>query len=326
MSNKHPYRRGSNQHRKVPKPFTPGLPEPDAQLVVPAFALTEPSLVASRSVLCEVLDALSEHQDALTVIGAHAVHERTSELPFASTVTKDSDIGVAPELVGDAPLLGELMERAGFSPLSRLAAALPDNHPGRRWLGRPGLWGTRIDENGDPVDEVDLMVPESIAGSGRRSVGSMSGHGKATTGRVLGIELCVLERDLLSIEDFQTGVKRYAYVARHSGLICAKAHKIADRLRDAEGGRDRRGLVIPKDIMDLWRCMVTSEPQSVRAQFDRHSSDPIVGAAVTAGAERFGALIRDARVPTLVAPLLSVHGIDRRDGLAGTFEEWRVYF
>jgi len=63
----------------------------------------DPTLVAARNTLCEVLDILSDHRQGIIVVGSQGVHERTKQLPITSTATKDTDIAFIPKLIGAEP-------------------------------------------------------------------------------------------------------------------------------------------------------------------------------------------------------------------------------
>lgn len=282
-----------------------------------------PSLISSRASLCAALDALTEQVAALTVVGSHAVHEQTRGLGIDSTTTKDGDLAVTPELVSSTPSISERMRMAGFKPLMEIAGALPDDHPGSlRWSSRPGLWGTAIDSSGEPVDEVDLLVPEVLAGRKGRAAKTLPDHGRNVIGRVEGIELAVLERDLVDLENFADGTFRPAYVARPAGLICAKAFKITDRL-DQPGTRRAAG--IPKDLVDLWRCMASSDPQEVRAAFSRHTGGGTGEDPISEGQQRFRRLLRDPTVPVRLDEALSGLRIGE-SAIEELIDGWQPYF
>lgn len=317
--------RAPHSHEGVVRPV---IPKPGVRSVRPVRhpdALVHPSLAASRLTLCKVLDALGDHYEAITIVGAHAVHERTRGLSVESTSTKDGDLAVTPGLVVDEPLIEQAMRDSGFRPLMEIAVEHPEGHPGRRWQGRPGLWGTSITDTGTPVDEVDLMVPESLAGKGRRSVKALAEHGKQAVGRVDGLELAVLERDTLQIADLHGGATRAAYVARHSGLVCAKAYKIVDRQRAVRKGQRERGLSIPKDAVDMWRCMATSDPLEVLDDFNRHLEDTVIGGAVSEGLTRFRGLLADGATAVIISRQLSGDGITE-DAVGELFSNWRETF
>ncbi|MFT4164769.1 MAG: hypothetical protein QM650_05960 [Microlunatus sp.] len=284
--------------------------------------LIDPSLAQSRSTLCRALDSLTSQVEAFTVIGSHAVHERTRSLPIESTSTKDADLAITPELATGEPSISAKMREAGFRPLAEIARGLPTGHRGKRWESRPGLWGTDIAVDGSPVDELDLLVPEALAGGRGRSAKTLPAHGKAMIGRVDGIELAVLERDLIELEDFTSGTARPAYVARVSGIICAKAYKITDRL---DSGRDARVFNVPKDAVDLWRCLSVGNPDSARAEFDRHGGDQRWGPAIQEGLVRTRRVLTDPAIVAMVSRRLPGHGLSEEQ-VEATFQPWREAF
>src|SRR5680860_1462671 len=107
-------------------------------------------LVQARSALLDALEALSEHRDAVIVIGAQAIYLHTGNALVAlAEATKDSDLALDPRRLDDDPLLEEAMTRAGFHL--------------NTFSGQPGAWMNRA---GIPVD---LMVPEDLAGIGTKN-------------------------------------------------------------------------------------------------------------------------------------------------------------
>lgn len=312
---------GSNQHKQTLKP--PSGPE-EVTLPVPLsetaprpnpYAGPDAVLAESREALCAVLDALDEHRDALTLAGAHAVHERTKELPIASTTTKDGDLALTPSLVTDEPVIEAKMREAGFRPLHEFETELAETKPDlpRRFRDQPGLWGTGLSDTGEPIGEVDLLVPTSIAGAGsRRSARALKQHGAKTTRHTPGLELAVLDRDLMEIENFADGTTREAFVAGHAGLVCAKAYKLGERVeeRDKGSGKDR---VLPKDAVDMWRLMATSDGADVRGTFEEYSNDAESGAAIRKGITYVESLLANGDIQTLAVA-----------GLQGTVEESEV--
>lgn len=328
---------GSNQHQtKFQSPLSPGRPQPaeasDAvhdQIAEIArrqkYAEISPSLLNSRPTLCKALDALSEQGDAITIVGAHAVHEQTLELDVESTATEDGDAAVTPELVKDLPRIDQQMKAAGFRTAAEMAQELPEGHRGRRFVHNLGLWGTSIDEAGDIVEEMDLIVPSSlVVGRSRRSVPNLRHHGKASFNKGAGNELAALEREQKQIINFADDSVRTAWVSKPSGLICAKSYKITDRLDDVERGKTRRGEKLPKDSADMLRCMMVSDPAEVKAQFDRHKDHPASGEAVREGHRLFSRLVHDPRFAEYAA-----RGADWPGGMHDVTDEvhrWRETF
>jgi len=104
--------------------------------------------IAARHALLDALVALRLHRDALVLVGSQAIYLYTgdADVPIATT-TKDSDIVVLPQMLGDYPLLDDAMEQAGFH---------------RDLQGLQGQW---LDRDGIPVE---LLVPAALEPSGKR--------------------------------------------------------------------------------------------------------------------------------------------------------------
>jgi hypothetical protein len=96
-----------------------------------------PEYVAARRVLLDALEALRPHESALILAGAQAVYLRTGpdSLPIAEFTT-DGDLTIDPQLLSEAPPLGELMQAADFE-LAKLQGATGARHlaKGRRGRG-----------------------------------------------------------------------------------------------------------------------------------------------------------------------------------------------
>ena len=111
---------------------------------------------SSRKLLIDTIRALADFCDAITVIGAHAVHFWVVDAlgPVDMQTTRDADVAINPVFVTPDPKLLDIMEGIGVTP------ALPD---------RPGVYGYS-DESSLPLGErttIDLIVPETYAGPGR---------------------------------------------------------------------------------------------------------------------------------------------------------------
>ena len=222
-------------------------------------------LVRSRDVLLKALMALRGHNEALTIVGAQAVYEHTkrfTDVPF--TMTNDGDISVDPSMIMSEPRIAELFLEIGF----------------RQSPDRPGIWLVDTDEHSPPG--VDLLVPEAIAGPGRRGV-RIDGQGRSAVGRAAGLEMALLDRErkLLQPIGSGTGGAVSVYVAGPSALLCAKSYKLAERIHDAELGK--RSRVRAKDAGDVWRLMAVAHPREVRATFRLHEKSKALGPAITRG-------------------------------------------
>src|SRR4051794_39929724 len=131
--------------------------------------LTE-TYIQSRQALLDALEALEPHLDALILVGAQAIYLHTGDVDEAiATETKDSDLVVDPEQLGDNPLLEEALARADFHP------DLLHPQPGR-WLSPDGI-------------PVDLLVPAAVApGNPKRRGVELPPHDRQATRRVVGLE------------------------------------------------------------------------------------------------------------------------------------------
>ncbi|GGF49854.1 hypothetical protein GCM10010922_27270 [Microbacterium sorbitolivorans] len=194
-------------------------------------AISSDILVRARSALLDVLEALDEQRDAVIVVGAQAVYLRTGSLKVAlAETTKDSDVTIDPRELHDDPLLEAAMRRAGFLPTDQ-----------------PGAW---VRPDGIPID---LMIPERLAGKGRRSA-EIPPHDKHATRRAVGLEAALVDNSEMFIRslDPQDSRSSTAKVAGNAALLVAKLHKIGERVDDPERLQD-------KDAHDLYRILQATE-------------------------------------------------------------------
>ncbi len=198
-------------------------------------------LVRARSVLLDALIALDAHRESVVVIGAQAIYLHTGSAPVAvAEATKDSDLSIDLRTLGDDPLIEEAMASAGFShdPLA----------------GQPGSW---LSPDGIPVD---LMVPDAIAGKGRRSVQAPP-HDKRALRRAVGLEAAVVDNALMTIHPLASDDEREveARVAGPAALLVAKLHKLGER----QESPDR---LVDKDAYDVYRLLVAIPTQGLAEQ------------------------------------------------------------
>lgn len=253
------------------------------------FDLIDPGTVLSRRALIDVIVGLSEHLEALTVLGGHAVIEMTwhlDALPVPDT-TQDGDLGVAPQLLADSPLLFEKMTELGFE------AARPD---------RPGIWSP-IEQRDLPPHErasVDLIAPRAVAAENiRRPIRAarVGAHGKHSVSATEGTELSLLDRSSRVLRSFDTGPSVEAYVAGPTALLCAKAYKLHDRMEPSELRRNRERLR-PKDFADVYRLLHAISGEEAARVFEQGAADERIGTAVGLGRDHLIELLRD---PSAVA-------------------------
>lgn len=217
-------------------------------------------LVRARSVLLDALIALDAHRESVVVIGAQAIYLHTGSAPVAvAEATKDSDLGIDLRTLGDDPLIEEAMSRAGF------------HHP---LAGQPGSW---LSSDGIPVD---LMVPDAIAGKGRRSVQAPP-HGKRALRRAVGLEAAVVDNAPTTIRALAADDDRTvdARVASPAALLVAKLHKLGER-------QETPDRLVNKDAYDVYRLLVTIATDKLAEALVRLLADELSG-EVTSVALRF---------------------------------------
>jgi hypothetical protein len=195
----------------------------------------DPLYVRARAALLDAVEALSDHRNALVLVGAQAVYLHTGDADLAvAEYTTDADFTVSPADLADAPLLADLLGARGFT---------PREHPGG-WLSRDGIY-------------VDIMVPEDLAGPGRRGA-RLGPHGKRAARRAKGLEGALVDREMRSIGALDAYDPRIVelWIAGPGALLVAKVHKIAERV----GAQDR---VRDKDALDVLRLLRAVEMQDL---------------------------------------------------------------
>ncbi len=200
--------------------------------------------IAARHALLDALVALRLHRDALVLVGSQAIYLYTgdADVPIATT-TKDSDIVVLPQMLGDYPLLDDAMEQAGFH---------------RDLQGLQGQW---LDRDGIPVE---LLVPAALEPSGKRGA-RIPPHDNRSALRVSGLEAAAVDHRLHVVTSLDPADDRTVEirVASPAALLVAKAHKIGDRVTAREAGRKDR--TQPKDAHDVFRLLKAVPPDAVPA-------------------------------------------------------------
>lgn len=238
---------------------------------------SSPEYLAARRVLLDALQALRPHEGALILAGAQAVYLRAGpgSLPIADFTT-DGDLTIDPELLSEAPALGELMAAAGFE-LTQLQGA-PE----------PGIWQKEVAVEGrEIVVPIDLIVPSEVAPPGGSRGARLPGHGKRAARKTAGLEAALVDNEVIVIEALEPEDRRRARlrVAGVAALLVAKTHKIADRI---ETGRTDR--LNDKDGADVVRLMGASPPAAVAATIERLLANPISASATGLALERFQGL------------------------------------
>jgi hypothetical protein len=196
----------------------------------------EPLYVAARGVLLDALDALGEQREALILAGAQAIYIHTGAADLAvAEFTTDGDLVVNPEQLKTQPRLSEAMERAHF----------------RSGL-QPGSWlRDRIVSGIATTIPVDLLVPEAVAGPGRRAA-RLGDHGDRVGRRVRGLEGALIDHLVMRLNALDEDDRREfeVRVAGPSALLVAKLHKLADRSGQGDAKRLK-----DKDALDVLRLL-----------------------------------------------------------------------
>jgi hypothetical protein len=250
-------------------------------------------MVEARRALLDVLDVLAPHRQSLVLVGAQAVYLRTDEvdLPFSASYTTDADLVMDPATLGDSPSLEEAMQQAGFTLI------LPD---------RPGIWGRIVMIAGrQETIPVDLIVPEAVAGPGRRGA-RLQGHSKRVAGRALGLEAALFDRSPMPISSLAASDDRTVEVdvAGPTALLIAKLHKIGERAAAAEKRPDR---LLAKDGADVYRLMLHLDPETAVSQLLLLEDEPIASAVTYAAISYLGSLFG---APKSTGVRLAVVGLD----------------
>lgn len=219
--------------------------------------VADPAYVRARRALLDALDALGPHRKAVILVGAQAVYLHVGEAQEAlSSFTIDADLALNPTELSDEPALEEVLTRAGF-----------------RRKEQPGLWFTPDDV------EVDLLVPASVAGPGRRGVDLGPHHERMAAMRAAGLEAALVDNAPMLLAALDPNDRRsfVIAIAGPAALVVAKLHKIGER---SEQTPDR---LKSKDASDLFLLLRTIETAPLAAMLKR-LREPSVTADSTAAA------------------------------------------
>jgi hypothetical protein len=210
-----------------------------------------PEYVAARRALLDALEALSEHIDSIVVVGAQAVYLHTGAAELAvAEFTTDADLALDPDGLGSDPRLDAALAAGGFA---------PD-------VAQPGIYWSA-----DRI-EVDLMVPQTLGGAGRRGA-RLGPHGNRAARKARGLEAALVDHrplvlEPLAAEDARAIKVRVAGVA---ALLVAKAHKLGERLVRAPQRME------PKDALDVFRLLRARETDELAQTFRRLLDDARAG-------------------------------------------------
>lgn len=219
--------------------------------------MIDPLYVVARSVLLDALEAIGEQRDAIIVIGAQAIYLHTGDAAVAvPPFTIDGDLAIEPARLRAEPKLQEAM----------LKEFRQGNQPGS-WLCE------RVVQGVARTIPVDLMVPEAVAGGGRRAA-RLGDHGSRVGRRARGLEGALVDHQLVRLGSLEPNRDRRGLMVRVAGpsaLLVAKLHKVVDRTQETEAKR-----VKDKDALDVLRLLRT-EMTTLTEGLRRLLGDPLAG-------------------------------------------------
>jgi hypothetical protein len=237
--------------------------------------------VVARRVLLDGLDALSDHAEAVTIVGAQAIYLHTANVELAvASYTSDADLGLYPDDLNTVPLIQDAMQKAGFE-----------------LVNVPGSWAKTLRVGASVAEiHVDLLVGEGFGGRpGRRSPKIKPHDGKAAR-QVPGLEPAAVDFERMDVGSLEVEDTRVitARVAGPAALLVAKAIKISER-----AGERVQNRLNDKDAGDVIRLMQGIDEDDVADRFDR--------------------LLRDVRVAGVTATgLRALHDLFGGERTAGT--------
>ena len=131
---------------------------------------------------------------------------------------------------------------------------------------------------------VDLLVPEALAGPGRRGA-DLGVHGRTVARRARGLEGALVDRSRHTIGALDLADSRSCeiWIAGPAALLVAKVHKIAERVGSPARERD-------KDALDVLRLLRAVETARLAWQLDVLRHDPLSAAVTTEARTLFNGL------------------------------------
>jgi hypothetical protein len=234
--------------------------------------------------LLDALEALNEHRESIVVVGAQAVYLRTGAAELAvAEFTTEADLAIDPHALSPNPRLDAAMAARGF---------VAD-------LAQPGIYRST-----DGI-EVDLMVPETLGGAGGRGA-RLGPHGNRAARKARGLEAALSDNDRMSLGALDPDDDRVidARIAGVAALVVAKAHKLGERLE-----RDPSRL-LPKDALDVWRLLRSSEPAELAGSFEQLLEDERARDVTLEAVGYLGRLFAGVDAPGLDLVVEAVAGLE----------------
>lgn len=232
--------------------------------------MADPLYMAARRALLDALEAMGPHLEAITLVGAQAVYLHTGEADLAvAPFTTDGDLALDPARLGRTPLIEEALSRAEF----------------RKEPAVVGIWQRTVDVERTPrIVTVDLLVPASLGGPGRRGA-RIPPHDRTVARKVVGLEGALVDREVREIGALQEADARTfrVGVAGPAALLVAKLHKIDERQDTA----DRLG---DKDALDVFRLLRAIPTEVLASRWRLLLADPISKAPADSSVDKLAEL------------------------------------
>ena len=251
--------------------------------------VVDANYVRARSGLLDALAGLGPLRAAAVLVGAQAVYEyiRDQAGDFAvPPFTLDADLALIPELLAEEPKIIDAMGSAGYTAADQ-----------------PGIY-----RRGDGV-QVDLLVPESVGGGGRRGA-RLGVHGNHAARQVRGLEGTLVSRRSVIISALAPGDQRTyeISVAGPAALLVAKIHKLAERI-DANDVRR----ISNKDAFDIFRLLRAVDTGELTAEIRLLEGEAISATVAAEAMVRFRELFGTPMATGTQLVAEHVAGIEKRD-------------
>jgi hypothetical protein len=200
-------------------------------------------------------------------------------------------VAINPELLGDSPLLENALRGAGFE--------LSD---------QPGIWLSKEQVS------IDLLVPESMGGKGRRGA-RLGVHGSKAARKVYGLEAALIDNERMVVPalDPADGRSHEILVAGPGALLVSKAHKIAER----EGQPSRES---DKDALDVLRLLRALESEVLVRSLAKLSEAKLSGRVTREAVLHLERLFRSARATGSRMAARAVGVLDDPETIAASCE------
>lgn len=234
--------------------------------------------IVARRTLLDALEALQGHRDALVLVGAQAIYLHTGVARFAvAEFTTDGDVAIDPRHLSAEPEIASAMRKAKF---------FLDERDGRELVG---VWASMREIAGVPARvTVDLLVPDALAGAGRRAA-RVPQHEKGSMLKVHGLEAALVDNNVMRIGALEgTDARSFTMkVAGPTALLISKTIKLSERVTAGALERGHPDRVKPKDALDVLRLLQAIPSAQLARGFAGLLTDDIAGPVT---AEALGSL------------------------------------